>query len=151
VKVGASITVPGRISEAEQVWFDPARWPSWVEGFGHVASLDDSWPEPGARLAWDSRPGGRGRVLETVVRREPRVEQVLDVEHGRIRGTQTVRFEGAGTDRARIALELDYRIKQRNPLTGLVDLLFVRRVMRDSLRRTLARFATELRAQTELP
>ena len=41
-------------------------------------------------------------------------------------------------------------LKERNALTWLVDRLFVRREVAASLRRTLARFARERRADLEL-
>jgi hypothetical protein len=54
---------------------------------------------------------------------------------------------GAGTE---VRLELEYELKQANLLTPLVDLLFIRRALRDSLRRTLARFGYERRAEMDL-
>ena len=65
-RASATITVPGRAADAEALWYDAQRWPAWVDGFGHVVKLDDHWPEPDARLVWDSKPGGRGRVVERV-------------------------------------------------------------------------------------
>jgi hypothetical protein len=142
-RVSATITVPGRAFEAEQLWYDPSRWPSWVDGFHHVVSLDeDAWPLPSARLVWESRPGGRGRVLEVVTEHEQRLGQSLQVEDQRLRGTQRVAFAPDG-DHTRITLSLDYELKSRTPLSPVVDRLFVRRAINDSLRRTLARFARE--------
>jgi len=139
----ASITVAGRAAEAEQLWYDPARWPAWIDGFHHVVRLDeDTWPEPPARLMWDSKPGGRGRVLEAVTQYEQRTGQTLEVEDERLRGTQRVAFAPEGED-TRITLSLDYELKSRTVLTPLVDWLFVRRAIKDSLARTLARFARE--------
>ena len=138
-----TVTVPGRAFEAEQLWYEPARWPSWIDGFHHVVSLDEAaWPLPGARLVWESRPGGRGRVLEVVTEYEQRTGQTLQVEDERLRGTQTVAFAPDGDD-TRVTLSLDYELKSRTPLTPVVDRLFVRRSITDSLRRTLARFARE--------
>jgi hypothetical protein len=91
-RASASIDVPGLASEAEALWYDPVRWPSWVDGFGHVVELSDGWPAEGT-LLWNSTPEGRGRVLETVTAYEPRSGQTLAVEDGRLRGTQQVRFE----------------------------------------------------------
>jgi hypothetical protein len=142
-RASATVTVPGRAFEAEQLWYDPARWLSWVDGFHHVVSLDeDDWPQPPARLVWESRPGGRGRVLEIVTHQEQRSGQTLQVDDQRLRGTQTVVFEPDGDD-TRVTLSLDYELKRRNALTPLIDWLFVRRALNDSLRRTLARFARE--------
>ena len=78
-RVSASTVVPGRVVEAEALWYDPHRWAAWIDGFGHVAKLEGEWPQVGARLLWDSRPQGRGRVAESVVAYEPRAGQTLVV------------------------------------------------------------------------
>ena len=145
----AAIEVPGSISEAEALWYDVRRWPAWVDGLGHVLKVDDTWPQAGARVVWESRPGGRGRVLEQVTRYETRAGQVVEVEDERLRGTQTLRFDPAEGG-ARVSLELDYKLKPGVLLRALVDLLFVRRAMADSMRRTLGRFGRELAADQEL-
>ena len=141
-RVSATVTVPGRVVEAEELWYDPHRWAAWVDGFGHVAKLEGEWPQAGARLLWDSRPQGRGRVLERVVAYEPRSGQELAVEDTKLLGTQVVAFEPDGNE-VRVSLTLEYTLKDGNPV---VELLFVRRAVRDSLRRTLTRFANERRA-----
>jgi Polyketide cyclase / dehydrase and lipid transport len=147
-RVRASVTVPGRAAQAEAVWYDPSRWASWIDGFGHLVSLDGPWPEPGARRVWDSPAGGRGRVVERVERYEARVGQILRVEDERLEGTQEVRFEPA-SDSVRITLSLDYALKERRPLAPLADVLVVRRPLGDGLRRTLRRFASELAAERQ--
>jgi hypothetical protein len=148
-RVSATVTVPGRAAEAEALWYDPDRWPAWVDGFGHVVKLEGDWPGVGSRLVWDSPPRGRGRVVERVTAYRPREGQVLDVEDERLMGTQSVAFEPAG-EAVRVTLSLEYGLKERNPLTPLIDPLFVRRALRASLRRTLTRFAHERRAEIEL-
>ncbi len=144
----ASIVVPGRAAFAEQLWYDPSRWASWIDGFGHVVTLEDGWPEAGSRRLWDSPPRGRGRVSERVTRFEQRIGQVLEVEDAALSGTQSVTFE-PGPDNVRITLALQYRLKQRNPLTPVIDLLITRRRIAESLRRTLARFSAELAAERQ--
>jgi hypothetical protein len=144
----ASMDVPGRASDAEELWYDPLRWPAWVDGFGHVVEVPEAWPAEGA-LRWNSTPGGRGLVLERVVAYEPRGGQTLEVEDGRLRGTQRVEFT-PGPETVRVAVSLEYELKERNPLTPLVDGLFVRREIAASLRRTLARFARERRGDMEM-
>jgi Polyketide cyclase / dehydrase and lipid transport len=144
----AAIDVPGRASDAEELWYDPLRWPAWVDGFGHVVEVPEGWPAEGS-VRWNSTPGGRGLVLETVLSYEPRSGQSLAVEDGRLRGTQRVEFT-PGPDTVKVALTLDYELKERNPLTPLVDGLFVRREIAASLRRTLARFARERRGDMEM-
>jgi hypothetical protein len=144
----ASITVPGRAADAEALWYDPMRWAAWLDGFGHARQVPDEWPARGT-LLWNSRPGGRGRVLEEVVAYEPRTGQTLRVEDERLRGTQRVEFRPA-SDHVTVRLELDYELKQRTPLTPLVDRLFVRRELTASLQRSLAAFARERRGDMEL-
>jgi Polyketide cyclase / dehydrase and lipid transport len=144
----ASTVVPGRPAEAEDVWYDHHRWPSWVDGFGHVVKLEGDWPQAGARLLWQSPPKGRGLVQERVQAFEARAGQTLEVEDERLRGIQTVAFE-AIEDQVRVTLTLEYELKQTSPLSALVDRLFIRRSLTDSLRRTLARFANERRAEVD--
>jgi hypothetical protein len=145
-RVTATVIVPGRVVDAEELWYDPHRWAAWIDGFGHVAKLEGEWPQVGARLLWDSRPQGRGRVLERVTAYEPRAGQTVAVEDEKLVGTQTVAFEPEG-DQVRVSLTLEYSLKEDRPLGPLVDLLFIRRAQRDSLQRTLARFAHERRAE----
>jgi hypothetical protein len=147
-RASASIEVPGLASDAEALWYDHVRWAAWIDGFAHVAELSDEWPAAG-QLMWDSTPEGRGRVLEIVESYEPRGGQTLAVEDGRLRGTQRVAFTPR-PDAVEVTLELAYELKERNALTWLVDRLFVRREVAASLRRTLARFARERRADLEL-
>ena len=147
-RASASIQVPGRASDAEALWYDPMRWAAWLDGFGHARQVPDEWPARGT-LRWVSRPGGRGRVLEEVVAYEPRTGQTLRVEDERLRGTQRVGFRPA-SDHVTVRLELEYELKERTPLTPLVDRLFVRRELTASLQRSLAAFARERRGDMEL-
>jgi hypothetical protein len=147
--VRAAQTVAGVASDAEALWYDPQRWPAWVDGFGHVVKLEGEWPAPGARAVWESRPGGRGRVVERVSAYEARTGQTLEVEDEKLRGTQRVTFE-RGPDGVEVALELEYALKQANVFTPLTDALFIRRALRESLKRSLLRFARERRGDMEL-
>jgi uncharacterized membrane protein len=148
-RVGAEIDVDAPLETVEALWYDVRRWPAFVDGFAHVAKQQDGWPEPGGRLVWDSTPRGRGRVVERVTQHTPGAGHTADVEDPRMRGTQEVRFTPLA-DGTSVALQLDYRLKDRTPLTPVVDLLFIRRSLRDSLRRTLARMARELNADADL-
>jgi len=145
VKARAEITVEGRISEAEALWYDTTRWPTFIDGFHHVAKRDDGWPAEGS-LSWDSTPGGRGRVLEIVERYEARVGQTSRIEDSAISGTQTVSFDLRPDERVRMALELTYTLKDRRggPFMTVVDAIFIRPRQREALARTLARFSREL-------
>jgi hypothetical protein len=143
MRVSVTTTVPGRVVEAEELWYDPHRWAAWIDGFGHVAKLEGEWPQVGTRLLWDSRPKGRGRVAERVVAYEPRSGYSVEVEDEKLTGVQTVAFEPDG-GQVRVNLTLEYSLKEGNKL---LDLLFVRRAVRDSLSRTLTRFSHERRAE----
>jgi hypothetical protein len=147
-RVRASVVVPGLASEAEALWYDTTRWATFVEGLHHIARLEGEWPRAGARVLWDSPPGGRGRVQERVTAYVAREGQTVAVEDEKIHGTQRVTFtpiEGGVT----VALELEYTLKEQRPGMALVDLLFIRRPQRESLQRTLRRFRTEVAAERE--
>ena len=149
--VKARIEVSGPVSEAEALWYDPLRWPAFVEGFAHVVKHDGEWPNKDARIVWDSVRDGRGRVLERVRSYEPRVSQTVEVEDPKLRGVQTISFEGL-TDPPRAAVTLELQYKLKGPTFGgpVVDMLFVRRALADSLRKTLMRFRRELEAERDL-
>jgi len=147
-RVGARVEVPGQASDAEALWYDHRRWPSFVDGCKYIARVEGDWPHEGALVIWDSFPQGRGRVLEQVVGYEPRVGQSVAVEDEKIRGTQRVSFvphPGGVT----VSLELDYELKEKRGHFGAFDLLFVRRPQREALERTLRRFAREVRAERD--
>jgi hypothetical protein len=143
--VRATIVVRGRAFEAETLWYDKTRWASWIDGFGHVLSLDPEWPATGATLRWNSPPGGAGLTLERVVRYEPRLGQTLEIEDAKFTGTRRVIFE-PGLEETRITLELTLEPKDR--MAPWAKLL-LRRRLGDSLRRTLTRFSVELAAEKQ--
>jgi hypothetical protein len=123
------------------LWTDVRRWPSFVEGFARVQQVSVEWPAEGAKLVWESIPAGRGRVTERVVESRPS-SFATEVFDDSIHGTQRASFvpvEGG----ARVQVELEYELTKYGPLRALADVLFIRRALRDSLRRTLGRFAVE--------
>jgi hypothetical protein len=134
---------------AEALWYDTARWPSWVDGLARVVSLDDEWPAAGSGLQWESHPGGRGRVRERVVAFTEGEGQTVEVSDERLHATQTVAFE-ALEGGVSVSLSLRYELFGAGPLARVTDLLFIRRALADSLRRTLERFGRELAADREL-
>lgn len=147
----ASTLVPGPVAAVEALWTDTGRWPAWIDGFGRVASLSESWPAEGAVVQWDSRPGGRGRVREKVVQRGAGAFLALEVEDETLAGIQSVHLEPEeGEAAVRVRLALAYDLKETNPFTPLVDFLYIRRALRASLQRSLARFAQERIADAEL-
>ena len=147
-RVRASIDVPGLASEAEALWYDTSRWPTFIDGLHHVARLEGDWPHAGARVLWDSNPGGRGRVQERVLQFVAREGQTVAVEDEKIHGTQRVGFSPTPTG-VTVSLELRYTLKQSRPAMAIFDLLFVRRPQREALQRTLRRFRTEVAAERQ--
>jgi hypothetical protein len=142
-RVSASVELDGTVPAVEQMWFDTNRWRSWVEGLESVESVSLQWPAAGA-VVWRSGPAGRGRVTERVVHYAALDTQTVAVTDDAIEGEQTVAFVATGDGRVEATLSLGYRIRRRNPLTPLVDWLFVRGAMRRSLEMTLSRFVAEV-------
>jgi polyketide cyclase/dehydrase/lipid transport protein len=127
---------------ALRLWTDLSRWPSFVEGFARVLEADPGWPGDDSRVIWESIPAGRGRVTEKVV--EPPAAGAFStmVFEDRLAGRQTFHaVESEGGTRVEVALE--YTLTRYGPLGALADAIFIRRALRDSLRRTMARFAVE--------
>jgi Polyketide cyclase / dehydrase and lipid transport len=143
-RVRAEVHVAALASAAEELWYDTSRWPTFVDGLAHVVKVEGDWPRAG-RVVWDARPGGRGRVVERVEGYEARGGQTVRVEDEKIVGTQRVEFHPTAQG-CRVALQLDYHVKQQRPLMAVVDVLFIRRPMTDSLKRTLTRLRREIEA-----
>jgi Polyketide cyclase / dehydrase and lipid transport len=144
--VRAKRVLAGTVAEAEGRWYDTERWDRWIDGLEQVAAVQGPWPRPGATVTWVSGPAGRGRVTERVTAQEPLGGQTVEVDDESIRGRQTVAFTPVD-DGVEVALTLEYEIKRRNPLTPLVDLLFIRRAFATSLQSTVSRFGAELQAR----
>ena len=136
------------------LWSDPERWGEFVEGFERVVDLDVRWPALGASLVWESGPEGRGRVTERVVEHVSARRLMTEVTeeppgsgNPRLTGHQTLELLAVGPSAAgssRAQLRLDYELVRGRASPGpITDLLFVRRALRDALRRTLDRFAAE--------
>jgi hypothetical protein len=147
---------------ALELWTDPERWPGFVEGFERVVELDGGWPAVGATAVWESGPEGRGRVTERVVEYVPAERFATEVAEAppgggppRLRGRQSLAIAGgaargaaADAPSSEVELRLDYElVRGRGSPGAITDLLFVRRALRDALRRTLERFV----AETERP
>jgi hypothetical protein len=140
-RVRAEVEVAALASTAEELWYDTGRWPTFVDGLAHIAKVEGDWPRAG-RVLWDAKVDGRGRVDERVVAHEARVGQTVSVEDEKITGTQRVAFEPSDAG-CKVLLTLEYTLKMDPPQRQLID-LFSRRPLRDSLKRTLARFKREL-------
>jgi hypothetical protein len=146
--VSATIELSASVHEAETAWYDTGRWSQWVDQLARVVEVQGDWPHAGSVVVWESGPAGRGRVRERVAAYEPLAGQETDVEDDSIVGRQSVAFEPLG-DRVEVRLALEYRLRRRSPVSGLVDLLFIRRLMGASLAKTLTQFRAAFRASNE--
>ncbi len=148
-------------AEALELWTDPARWPSFVDQLARVVEVGPGWPTQGSAITWESTPDGRGRVSEQVedyaapppgpdVAPQSRAGRLATrVRDKSLTGFQTATFAPV-PEGTRILLELDYELTGGGPLRRLTDFLFIRRAVRDSLERTLARFAAELSGESSI-
>jgi Polyketide cyclase / dehydrase and lipid transport len=147
-RASARSALPLTPPDALRLWTDVDRWPSFVEGFARRLELKEGWPEPGSRIVWESTPDGRGRVTEIVLEGAPDRFSTQVFEKA-LTGTQTLRTLPA-TDGSEVELSLEYELARYGPLRGIADALFIRRALRDSLRRTLYRFAIEAEEEATL-
>jgi hypothetical protein len=133
---------------ALKLWTDVRRWPTFVEGHARTLEVSNEWPAEGAKVVWESIPGGRGRVTEQVVTSGPGRFSTRVFEDA-LEGEQAVRMaeDAEGT---RVELTLDYKLSKYGPLQALADVLFIRRALRDALRRTLRRFVVEAEEESTL-
>jgi hypothetical protein len=144
----AEAEVPLTPEAALRLWTDVSRWSTFVEGFARVVELDPQWPAEGSRAIWESGPAGRGRVTEKVADGDPGRFSTMVFED-RLAGRQTFRaIESEGG--ARVELSLEYTLTKYGPLGPLADVIFIRRALRDSLRRTIARFEVEAQEEAGL-
>jgi hypothetical protein len=147
-RASARSSLPLPPSDALRLWTDVERWPSFVEGYARRLELTEAWPEPGGRIVWESTPDGRGRVTETVVESSPD-RFSTQVYEAALLGTQTLRAIAAD-DGSEVELSLEYELAKYGPLRGLADAIFIRRALRDALRRTLYRFGVEAEEEARL-
>jgi uncharacterized membrane protein len=147
-RASARALLPLTPPEVLRLWADVERWPSFVEGFARQLEVTDEWPEPGGRVVWESTPDGRGRVTETVAERAGDRFSTQVFEEALV-GTQTLRALPA-SDGPEVELSLDYELSRYGPLRGIADALFIRRALRDALRRTLFRFRVEAEEEAQL-
>jgi hypothetical protein len=161
-RADAGTIVPIPPAEAMELWADLERWPSFIDGLSRVVEAGTDWPEAGARLVWQSTSGGRGRVAERVTAYEappPGPDVAMQSNAGRLAthvseealtGTQTVTFS-PHEDGALVELALEYELTRSGLLQPITDLFFIRRAVRDSLRRTLGRFTSLIEGVSERP
>jgi hypothetical protein len=140
-RASARAELPLTPAAALRLWSDVDRWASFVEGYARRLEVTETWPDVGGRVVWESGPVGRGRVTETVTENtDDRFS--TQVYETALMGTQTLRAVGAAGG-CEVELSLEYELERWGPIRGLADMLFIRRALRDSLRRTLFRFGVE--------
>jgi hypothetical protein len=152
VRAARAVALPPE--EAELLWVDVSRWPTFIEGFAHLERKDDSWPAEGSKLVWSSQAGGRGTVSERVVTRSHGELGTRLLEES-LTGVQSATFHPAADGGTLVELSLEFELNptnvwRRGPLGKVVNALFIRRALTDSLARTLRRFATEAAEQRAL-
>ena len=147
-RASARVALPLAPADALRLWADVDRWPSFVEGFARRLEVKGGWPEPGGRVVWESTPDGRGRVTETATESTPDRFSTQVFEKA-LTGVQTLRVLPANGG-SEVELSLEYELTRYGPLRGIADAIFIRRALRDSLRRTLYRFAIEAEEEATL-
>jgi hypothetical protein len=135
-EVAVAVAVPGPEDAVLALWDDPARWPAFVDGFRVLVRADPDWPAPGTRVVWTTGPHGAGQTREVSVS-----PGVRSVETEQMTGTLTAAYADG-----HLHVTLAYELKERTVYT----FFFVRRALRDALRRTAERYAIERRADAEL-
>jgi hypothetical protein len=126
---------------AQRLWLDTNRWPTFIDGFGHVLERDPEWPQPRSKVVWESGPAGRGRVTERI-RQNDDGQVAAEIFDSHMTAVQGARFEPA-EDGCHVFLSLDYELTKGGPLRPITDALFIRRSLAMALERTLRRFSTE--------
>ena len=125
--------------EAEQLWFDPSRWASWLQGFAHLVSLDDGWPVDGR----GSTTGRAGGCWSGSCATPPASGYSATIEDARMSGVINVVFETDNV-RTRITVELDVEPKEK---LAPGPRWWLRRKLGQEWALTLQRFAYELAAE----
>ena len=148
--VRESIAIGLPPERAFELWSDVRRWPTFIDDFAHPESVDPEWPATGSKLAWQSKPHGRGRVTQKVIASDPPSRLQMLIFEDRLSGTETATFDRGEDGRTVFRLELEYTLTRQGVLSAVTDLLFIRRALRDSLTRTCRRFASEAAEETGL-
>ena len=65
-------------------------------------------------------------------------------------GAEGETSDGSEGEASEVELSLEYELARYGPLRGLADALYIRRALRDALRRTLYRFAIEAEEEARL-
>jgi hypothetical protein len=146
-EVEATIEVEAALAEVWDLYFDPRRWPLWVDGFAAVGSISDHYPEPGSTVVWRSTGAGRGEVRERVITHQPRTLHRISFSDPGSAGELETRFEMLPAEgearRTAVSQLMRYRLLTGGPLRPVTDRLFIRPQVRRSLERSLMNLAAE--------
>jgi uncharacterized protein YndB with AHSA1/START domain len=142
--VGAEVEVAAPVAAVWDLYFDPDRWPDWVDQFAAVIS-SDGYPDAGGTLRWRSGGAGRGEVTEKVIEHEPRRLHRITFSDPEAEGELATTFEVTEAG-ALVRQELTYDLRRAGPFARLADVFFVRAQMRASLVRSLLALRAELEA-----
>jgi uncharacterized membrane protein len=144
-RIAVDRVIDAPLDAVEACWYDLERWPTVVDGCAGVDEVAGDWPRAGTTVRWHSTAHGRGSVEERVVVQEDGAGQTTEVSDPQLRGTQAIAFAPARVGGTRVTLGLEYELENRSAWTSaIVDVLFVRRALRDSLTRTLDALGNEL-------
>lgn len=144
-EVGSGELIEASLKDVWEVFFDPERWPSWVDGFAEVVSISDGYPTEGGALRWRSIPAGRGEVSEKVLEHEPRRLHRISFGDPESEGELATSFEIQG-DRVAVERTMRYRILHPGLLGPLTDVFFVRRQVVAAVERELSHLKQEAEA-----
>jgi uncharacterized protein YndB with AHSA1/START domain len=141
-RVSSEVEIAAPAAAVWDLYFDPGRWPLWVDQFSEVTS-SDGYPHEGGTLVWRSGRAGRGEVTERVLEHHPRRLHRIAFTDPETDGELATSFDviASGT---RVRQKLDYEIRRGGVFVRISDLLFVRSQMRASLARSLGLLRTEL-------
>jgi uncharacterized membrane protein len=85
-----------------------------------------------------------------VLELDPAARVVVRIFEEKLTGTETATFEPAD-DGTLVHVALDYTLTDGGPAKAVADVIFIRRALRDSIRRTLRRFAVEAAEEAAPP
>jgi uncharacterized protein YndB with AHSA1/START domain len=137
-----SVRIAATLKDVWDLYFDPSRWPSWVDGFAELDSAS-GYPEVGGTLRWRTNPAGRGEVTERVLEHEPRTRHLISFSDPESEGELETVFEIEG-DGVAVTQRMSYKVLHPGPLGPLTDIFFVRRQVAASLARSLEHLRSEV-------
>ena len=140
--VTAEVEITVHLAAVWDLYFDPDRWPDWVDQFASVVH-SDGYPDVGGTLRWRSGRAGRGEVSERVVEHQPRTRHRIEFSDPESDGELLTVFEPI-QEGTRLSQEFTYELRDAGAFARAADVFFVRSQMRASLTRSLEALLMEL-------